>query len=454
MSGLRSDFRRSVQADTKKKGGGGKRSFFEKFRLDKDVISPILLIRGEYVDHFPAADVAAIDPSTGQPMAVKTPYKKFRKHLRSFGQKKFRDEICSAGNEPHNPQPCVGCLAMDTGDKSINLNDYFALGIVHLAYYHGHPYLDRQTNQFKVKQDNSGYSMAYDECGGRVCNFCRTIQGQPPVLQQGDEPWPLYPQGSITTVFGRRRFMELGKNHLMDVLGWDETLSKLCGTCRSEMFIDGFACDFCKTMVINMSTDQRTDDQIKEVVAHPCPCPNCGRATYLNEVSACENCEAQGHPGLSIGVFDVVVFGTKKGEQTGSHLEFGPRQFSTLEEFGRTIDPRFLGGKSFQEYITEMAKPYDFDEMLAPRSLQEQSKTLELPMPGAPGGVGYAPYGGGAQYGGAPGQPPPGWAPPPTGVPAPGQPPYSSYQPAPAPGGVAPAPGPAPFVPPGRPNFQ
>ena len=93
-------------------------------------------------------------------MEVKKSFFKFRKHRVKFNQNEFRDEVCSAGYVAHNPQPCVGCSAMDTGDRRVNMSDNFAFGIVHLAVYHRHPLINRNTGWHRHEEgvESSGSS--------------------------------------------------------------------------------------------------------------------------------------------------------------------------------------------------------------------------------------------------------------------------------------------------------
>jgi len=144
----------------------------------------------------------------------------------------------------------------------------------------------------------------------------------------------------------------------------------------------------------------------------------------------------------------------RSGEGTASHLVL--QRSETIEQFANSVHPAYLGGKTFRDYVADLAKPHNFEEMFAPRSLAEQSKRLGLPVPAFGGGQqqqgqAYGAYGaqGGGQQQGA--QPPApvmnhntSGAPPPPGT---------QQQPqAPAPGnGQVGAPG---FVPPGRQNFS
>ena len=469
-----SAFRRSVVADTKHKGGGRRGSFYDRYKLPADPAPEAagILLRGEYVDPNPPAELIEIDPATGRPKPVVNPYHKYKKHTHAVASKKYPvDELCSMGDDPHNPHQCVGCFAMDSGNKNVTLVDQFALGWLHLAFYHGHPLLDQQ-NQVVMKKDKpSEYVIVFDECDGRTCNFCRTLQGQP-IIPKQDDPWPGYPANTITTVFGRKRYMELGGGHMSDIAGIDSTVGSLCGTCGSQLTTDGFACPTCNSLVIDLANDTRTDEQLAVEVSKPYPCLRCQRAVLLREVVSCETCERQGKQGVQLSAFDVVLMAKRQGEGTKSHII--RVNHMPIEQYAQRVDPRYLNGKSLREHITELiGQPYDFAEMFKPRSLQEQSKRLELPMPPGFGGPQTAQYGaygtqpqaGQQQFYGAPqGAPPPQAAqqqtaygapafgqppPPPPGYPqpAPGAPVQFQPQPMGPPPGFAPpqmAPGPQP----------
>jgi len=385
-----SSFRRSVAADTKKKGGKSKGAWYDKFRLPQTQPgAPIVIVRGAYVDPNPAQELQEVDPATGRAKPIINPYYKTRVHKRAIkqggGKDWFADDICSSGHDPHNPQPCVGCFAVDSGDKSVSVGDAFAFTIVHLAYYHGHPLLDREKGGIVMKQDNSGPVMIQTECSGRTCNFCRVLQGQPPLPPaQGQDPWPGFDPRSLTTTFGKRRYLEIGKGHLSDIEGIDQVISAQCGNCRSQLTTDGFACPNCNTLIIDMSNDPRSDEQIAQDAMRPYPCTRCNRPVLLKEIISCETCATQNAQPLQLSLFDVVIFGMRQGEGTKSHITQG-LPHKTIEDFARGVDPQFLGGKSLRDFITELAKPYEFDEIMKPRSLQEQAQRLRLPIPGGMG---------------------------------------------------------------------
>jgi hypothetical protein len=440
-----SAFRRSVVADTKQKGGGRKGSFHDRYRLPAEPAPEAagILLRGDYVDPSPAPEQIEIDPATGRPKEVRNPYFKYRQHkhaTKKNGKDWFATEICSAGIDPYNPQPCVGCFAMDSGNKAVGVSDMFAMGYIHLAYYHGHPLLDGN-NQIVMKREKQEPVIVYDECVGRTCNYCRVLNNQP-VIASNDDPWPGWSPQQITTVFGRRRYLEVGKGHLSDLSGIDSVIGSMCGACGSQLTTDGFACTTCNSMVIDMAADTRTDEQIAMEVLKPYPCMRCGRAVMLKEVVSCEVCERQGRQGVQLSLFDVVLFAKRQGEGTKSHIV--RTNHMTIEQYAQRVDPRFLNGKSLRDYITELAgQPYDFPEMFKPKNLQDQSKRLELPMPPGAGGQMQQQY---MSYGGpqAPAAPPQYGAPQqPYGAPPPQAPQYAPQQPYGAPPPQA-APMPAP----------
>ncbi len=458
-----SAFRRSVVADTKKKGGGGKGAYYEKLKIPVNIPTSLIMVRGQYVDPHPPVELIELDPQ-GRAKPVINPYYKVKLHKRATnrnGKPWYPSDICSEGLDPHNPQPCVGCHAMQVGDKSVSLTDAFVFGIVHLAYYHGHPMADKdKPGQFVTKKDNSGFVMITSECSGRTCNFCRILSGQLPFPPaQGDAPFPSYDPRTITTVYGKKRYLELGKNHLSDIQGFDQIIMSQCGACKQTLVTDGFACPNCHNLVIDMNNvGQQTDEQIGLETLKPYPCMTCQRPVLLQEVVACDFCENQGRKGVQLSIFDVVLQAMRQGESTNSHVV--RQNHMTVEEFGSGIDPRFLEGKTLRQHIEELSKDmYKFDEVYKPKTLQEQSKNLELPMPPGfgqpPAAAPYAAYGAPPQQQFSP--PPPGYAPPQQQQftpPAPGgytqAPAYVPYNPVQQP---QPAPGPQGFQPPVKPNY-
>lgn len=379
-------FRRSAIHNSANKGKGrGGGNWYEEIRLPQGAATPFVFINAEYIDLTPPSDLIQLGPD-GRPLPVKNSYYKYNRHTKKEGQR-YIQEVCSSGTNPHEQRPCAGCTAMDMGDKSITLSERFVFGIYHLVPYHAHPLHDKKTGQRRLKQDGSPI-ISYTECEGRQCNFCRTLANQPPVLKPG-EFWPNYAPADIKTEFGHRRFLNVGKSHLSNLEGWDQSITSICsshvlgpkgellGKCNQQLIRESFNCPECGTVLIDMGTDPRSDAEIDAAVSRPYPCLKCNKGVMAKEIVACEACEQAQRPYTQLGLFDVVVWGRRQGEGTKSQLAL--QQFQTLEEFQKSLPPHVLqmmGGKSLLELVKNNATPYDFDRIFEPRPVEEQAARL------------------------------------------------------------------------------
>jgi hypothetical protein len=463
---MSSSFRRSVQAETsKKKGGkGGRGNWRERMKLPQEAPTAFIIQSHEFLDKHPPSDMIEIDPTTGQPLPVKNPYYKYIKHTRKVaagpGKNPFyREQPCSAGDDPHNPQPCVGCMAMDRQDPSVKRGDSYNVGIVHLALYHKVPAIDPEKGQLKRK-DGSDILNDY-ECLGADCNYCRVLRGEAPVLK-GNEFFPqLHPQ-SIQTVFGGRRYLEVGSGHLGDLGSWMKQVEMKCGgtrqakdpqgtpyltRCNSQLTVDGYTCSTCNSPVVDKQHVPPTPEGREEILGKKVACYNCKRPTFVKPHYACSVC---GNAVVN-SLFDGVAWGMRQGEGTNSHMTLV--QFDTLEDFDNTIPPQYkalLGTTSLKDRIAELNVQYDFEAMNQPKSLDEQAKAFGYDLKQLMGNQGgysapqqqFQPYGT-----------------PPAQQQAPQAPSAPQYQPYGAPQAPGPqyqtpqGPGPIPFIPPTKPNF-
>lgn len=489
MAGL-SSFRRSttIEQHRKSKGGkGGKGNFRDRYRIPQNVGTPVILQDHEYVDPNPSPkeqEVAGVGPD-GRPNPVMKTYYKYNRHRRALGVKpnqQILDTPCSRGWDPHNPQPCAGCTAQDMGEKSVGLGEAYVQGIIHLAVYHRHPIWDANKNQWIMKNDNSGPVLADDECRDKTCNFCRQLQGLPP-QQYGKYAPIVYDPATIQTVFGARRYVELGSGHLSDLGSCDSTIASVCaspkyvydasrgvyvqdangqyltqGTCNTVLTVTGFACPKCNTVLLDAASDPRPLEQIEAYVLEtPLPCPTCQKQVFAKDVVRCDGC---GNPSAH-SVFEGVTWIMRQGQDTQSHVVLAPPNFQTIEEFeatwlrSRPHVAALLQGKPLSERVDELDRQYDFSELFKPLDLQGQARRLKLenlPIQSAPA-YGQQPT---PQYQGYGQQPQPQSYGPPQGYV-----PMSAHQPGFPQQGYGPAqgqgygqpPGPPPFVPPNTPNF-
>lgn len=389
-----SAFRRSAMSNSQqKKSGGGGGNWYESYRLPQDEATPFVLVNAEYIDPNPSADRLEMGPN-GQPLPVKNAFYKYRVHNRKTvvnGKERYLNETCSQGYDAHNPKPCAGCMAMDMGDKSVGISDKFVFALVHLVPYHRHPQIDYQTGKYKTDKEGKPY-FTFSECEGRTCNFCRILSGQHPVKRKEDKyDFPSYNPADVSTEFGHRRYIEIGKSHLSNLEAWDAAITNQCSAhitdqagnvlarCGSQLTSESWNCPTCNNVVINMANDPRTDEEIAQAVANPYPCLNCQKTVFLQEESSCDSCAQAGRAMLQLGLFDVVLWGKRHGEGTKSQLVLN--KFQTVDEFQKTLPPgivSLLQGKTVYDVVKDLGKPYDFDKFLSPRPLDEQMKRLNL----------------------------------------------------------------------------
>ena len=461
-------FRRAVITEVKHGSGkGGGRAFYEKYYIEKGNPNPIILVAGQHPDMERGGMVI--------------PYYKFKKHTRKLPDGKIRSCNCSAGWNPHQPQPCSGCNHHEQQDKSISEGKVTsAFTMVHLGLYHRHPLVGKD-GKVVISEKTGEVVMIDDACTHPDCNFCRIAMGQQPVIKTG-ESFPMYDVKNLSYVFGKRRWLETGSNHLNHLLGWDKSIREWCGICRSKLRPASLHCSLCKTGLLDLSANPLSQQQLDDMLKTQYPCTACGKHTYLDLNVVCDTCQGAGRQSLINGVFDVVVYAEKTGEGTGSTLNRS--QHFTIEEFEQTLPPNIRGlfqGKSLRQLIQELGQPYDFDKLLVPLDYAGQEEALGYAEKGQGGkqqqqqNVGF--YGQGQQMqGGMPQQPPyggqqMGMAPPAfaaypqqgqTNFPQPQQPQYPQQpqpglpqpsfaqpQPAQQPG----QPGPLPYMVPPKPNF-
>lgn len=389
-------FRRSAMSNSQqKKSGGGGGNWKDAFRIPKEEATPFVLVNSEYVDENPPPDSILKGPN-GEILPVKNAFYKYRAHTRKLsmnGYDKFITVACTQGNDPHNPKPCAACMAQEMGDKSISTSDKFVFTIVHLVPYHKHPQIDYQTGGYKTNKEGQPY-YTYSECEGRTCNFCRVMSGQQPIRRKEDKyNFPNYNPADITTEFGHRRYIEIGKGHLSNLEGWDASITNQCSAhitdgngnliarCGNQLTSESWNCPNCGNVIIDMSSDPRSDAEIASAVSRPYPCLTCQKSVLLEEQTSCDSCSQAGRTMSQLGLFDVVVWGKKHGEQMKSQLTL--HKFQTIEEFQRTLPSHItplLQGRSVFDVIKDHSKPFDFEKFLGPLSLEEQSKRLQLNM--------------------------------------------------------------------------
>ncbi len=360
------------------------------------------------------------------------------------GYNSFRELICSAGPEPHAPQPCVGCYKVDHGEKDSKPRDAWVFNIAHLGWYHMTPFV--KDGQVQMKKDGSGPIMIKVECTSykpENVYLGRAIQAQraPADLVRRFKKCDACQQGSQYT-WGDHRTLQVGFKHLKNIFAIDDEVGKKCINCGTGILRIAFDCENCGNELLNLSQVQWTNDQIEQYMKTPqqCACGHAGLPKSAYECGFDDNYNQISEPcnePKKASIFDFVLWLQREGESTESEVVV--RRVELISQY-KTPDGRPLG-----EHIKEIAKePFDLAEMYKPESLEDQADLIKTDNPFAQQQQQYSSYGGQAPNYQQPYQPPGG----PGGYAPPG--PASGYQP---PGAPQQGTQPAGYPQPGRPNY-
>lgn len=443
------NFRRGVTSQQHQqqrgRGGGGAGRFVswrQRLDLPKGTAAsvPVVFIDAEY------DDIYATDDHTKQLIEPppKRPYHHSKNHKCMFGPKGSRnpadygDFPCSAGRQPYQPKPCIGCYYADRKVKSISFaRDFYRMNTALLLPFHRVPAVGKD-GQFLKRKDAQGnpteeYLYNEEPCTLQGCQYC-TQNAQ---YQQRGERIPFEIQ------LGAHRYMEVGTGHLQNLLDLDTLVSNKCADCRTTIVRTGYRCMHCKAPMLDIATQAQgwSKQQLDAFGQNDYQCQNCHQVGQPEEVGVCGydpsgfnrigGCP-QGKEARRLTLFDCVFYLRKTGEDQQTRI--------TCEHWVPKSEFRFNNGQTVEDTLKLVAeKPFDFDKMSVPLPLEKQAEKARQPIPPE--------YLGAAQPGY--GQPPPGYGQPGAGY-------------APQPGAIPPQPGAAaygqpqqaPYPQPGYPQQQ
>jgi hypothetical protein len=363
------------------------------------VAEPVVLIAGAYVDQY-ARDV---NGNPYNPPLISEAYR-FRSHTfkvylppQKPGQKgftSFRELVCSCGSDSHAPQNCVGCYQVDHGAKDSKPRDQWALNVAHLAWYHKHPLIDKQTNQIQVSKQTGQPTMVKDECfrvkkeneilaraaQRRVQNIrqprvCETCNAQTQAAGNVGSTWD----------WGDHRVLQVGWKHLKRIMELDEELGKKCANCQTHIIRMRFNCsnESCNHVLVEIASSGWTNDQIKEFENSIQQCPSCGTPGRPYSEYECGfneqyqkiqgGCADDVEP-RKMSAFDCVLWMQREGEGTESDVVI-----KRIEPIANFVTP---DGRPLREHLSEIVKaPYDLAEMYKSDSLDEQAELIKVQNP-------------------------------------------------------------------------
>lgn len=360
------------------------------------VSEPVVLLQGAYPDLYARNQ----DGSSVSPPPVSEAYR-FRAHTfpvfiqpkSGQGFKSFREVVCSAGHEPHAPQPCVGCYQVDHGAKDSRARDQWAFNIAHLGWYHSHPYM--KDGQIVTKKGSQDPIMVKDEClSHKMENVIigRAAQAQAPGIKkrarQCDSCGSQHP-----FAWGDHRVLQIGFKHLKRVLELDDELGKKCANCNTGIIRVSFDCGKCGVEVLDVAKSGGTNEQLEQFSKATHNCTSCGQSDYPRSVYECGYDErfnritggcAQNITPKKTSIFDCVLWVQREGE--GVDTDMVITKVETIAAFRMQDGQLSPDGRPLSEHLKEIVRaPFNLSEMYAPESLDAQSETVRIPNPYAQG---------------------------------------------------------------------
>lgn len=343
------------------------------------VAEPIVLIEGEYADPFDQ------DKVNGQPTIKEAFHYRFHRYQQRYQNKlQFRMMSCLRGPESHNPKPCVPCLLTDSkewDEKSHGARSGWVFNTAHLVAYHTMPLM--KNGQIQTKQGTNQPIMVDREC--RYGTIAQRVYSR-----SNNKPCEGCQQQAPTKL-GGHRYWQVGKNHLEDLIDFNEKiLGKVCFHTNTGIIQTGFICSKCGAKLVDLATSGLTNDQIKQFSESPyrCQCSHVGlpQAEYESGYgeggfSRLPNFQmpvgSDGRPvkARPLNLFDVVLWVQREGESMDSKAVV--TRWCRLTKF-----PSQNGEVDITQYVNEtiVPNPFDFDDLFS-IDTEGQAKILERPNP-------------------------------------------------------------------------
>lgn len=294
---------------------------YDYFRLDS-AWQTIRIIEGEYKQ-------TVFDAHTGEVDEDVLPYYSIDQH---WDPVKRRYRNCSAGPNEFNPEPCVGC-SIDKDSGNDTRRPYFVFTILHLAWYHKTPLMEKD-NPNKIRRKKDGKPVMVDRlCEGRNCPMCAS----------GDEKF-----------FGKRLHWKVGTGHFDQLKAKAEELNATC-RCGEEIRHIKFECPICESTLVDLDQDTTlTDKDVWHIRENGYHCETCGHMVDVLAVPECTGCESPD----PVNIFDVnmdVRSISGKGNYTA-------------------LDVKFSDPCPIPEDYEGPQEPLDLKEIFAPLPITEQRK--------------------------------------------------------------------------------
>lgn len=279
----------------------------------------------------------------------------------------FRADWCSAGNDPANPKPCVGCWLALANSKAFKTRDVYLFPLIHLAPYYRHPQVDDK-GAIKKRDDGTPYfstSLELPEVDGRTVQF---------------------PKDSVTQVFGRRGYLQLSPKFFKTFAEWDEMVQRNCMTHRNPMNLVALGCsnEECGKDILEVTdVDEQFGSEADMLTAIKTAgtCPHCSSTVFPVPYYDCQLCQAEDVDPVCGEIYDFVLSIQKQGEKTDTHYVLS--NYNTLDQYDMIlktdkVNKKLIGTRTLTEIIEELKGDINFEDVMKPRSLEDQAKYFGL----------------------------------------------------------------------------
>ena len=375
--GFRQHAGREAKFHKSRRKGGGKFHWKAQWRPPKQSEK----MQGTTVLVIPAIYKDPRDP------AIEVPYYVYKEHSAQAGKNYAGSFLCSRGLDEHSSEKCNGCLA-DEGKPpegvEIRSRVFAAVGIVVLANFHLVPVFDKDTGEpiLYKRGDHKGEQVKEKHpCAGRGCELC---------------------SAGHDVVFGAKKYMALGKNHLEHLYGIETNVVYTCA-CGGELRAQSYMCQNCAHPVWDSEEDatlppaqRKTEEEINKLSSEPRTCPSCGHRGMLFETVVCDTCDEPVRLSLmpGQGMIPAVISLARTGSGTSSALtavRARPATDYTLPDKQPLLsiesDPETGADELvWHKDIEPFMKQFDFESLLSasddPQELNRQAEVIKKLWPG------------------------------------------------------------------------
>jgi len=380
MSTFRSRTRRSRNASSKRRGGGGARAFFsDEIRFKSVPVKtsgiPTLFIDAKYPN--PRGDAGEWDAES--PYYV---YKQGTAVIKVRGEFKGMRTDCMPGSikapdetypadDPrvyHNRddfQDSFWNYLDDQNDARISIGYKNVLNLLDLRPHHEVEKTNRDGDIIKKQSGDAVMHRVPYEKGGEY-------DGEPIVV-------------------GRRGYSVFGARHIEQVMDLELQVEDFCRSCRDGIIVrEAFICSRCDEVMVDLTQANLSEEEAEKIYQTGMKCPHCkGAGVYPEELLGCRIPDDEGDPSDDVccdqpsraSLFDVVWHVRKTGTGTdtavSSYRKGKDRSWVWLENFEvldgeALIDPEFeveeteTGFKPkyvWHEDVAKMLTPYDFNKV-------------------------------------------------------------------------------------------